>query len=118
MRIKTGVARRRKHRKIIRSAKGYYGQKSRTFRKAKEALIRSLQYAYAHRKDKKGDMRRLWIIRINAACREEGMNYATFISGLKRAGVELNRKMLADLAVRDRVAFSRLVDTAREALKA
>ncbi len=118
MRVKTGIVRRRKHKKILKLAKGYYGQKSRCYRKAKEAVMKSLQYAYMHRKEKKGDMRRLWIIRINAACREEGLNYSTFIHGLKRAGVEINRKMLADLAVRDRVAFSKLVETAKAALQA
>jgi len=97
-------------------AKGYYGQKSKTFRKAKEAVLKSLRYAYLHRRQKKGDMRSLWIIRINAAAREEGLNYARFINGLKRAGVEINRKMLAELAISDKKAFSELASIAKEAL--
>ena len=116
MRVKTGKVRRRRHKKIRKLAKGYYGQKSRTFRKAKEAVLKSLQYAYMHRKEKKANMRQLWIVRINAACREAGLNYSTFIHGLKKAGVAINRKMLADLAVTSPTAFSHLVETAKTAL--
>lgn len=118
MRVKTGSVRRRKHKKIRALAKGYYGQKSSTFRKAKEAVIKSLRYAYMHRKQKKGEMRGLWITRINAAVREEGLNYSRFMHGLKRAGVSINRKLLADLAVSNREAFSKLVEVAKEALEA
>ena len=116
MRVKTGSVRRRRHKKIRKMAKGYYGQKSSTFKKAKEAVMKSLRYAYIHRKKKRGDMRSLWIIRINAAAREEGLNYARFMNGLKRAGVEINRKMLAELAISDREAFSKLVAVAKVAL--
>ena len=114
MRIKTGFIRRRRHKKIRRMARGYYGQKSSTFKKANEAVLKSLQYAYAHRKKKKAEMRKLWIIRINAACREEGLNYSTFINGLKKAGVNLNRKVLADIAVRDHEAFHELAELAKQ----
>ncbi len=118
MRVKTGTVRRRKHKKIRKAAKGYYGQKSSTFKKAKEAVIRSLQYSYAHRKDKKGDFRRLWITRINAAAREEGLSYSRFIYGLKKAGVKLNRQILAELAVNDKDAFKELASIAKSAIEA
>jgi len=118
MRIKTGTVRRRKHKKIRKLSKGYYGQKSRTFKKAKEAVIRSLQYAYMHRRERKRDMRALWIIRINAAVREEGLKYSEFIHGLKKAGVEVNRKILAEIAVNDPSTFAELVSVARGALGA
>jgi len=116
MRVKTGNVRRKRHKKIRKLARGYYGQKSSTFRKAKEAVIRSLQYAYRHRKNKKANMRQLWILRINAACREAGMNYSTFIYGLKKAGVGLNRKALADLAVNEPSVFANLVELAHSSL--
>ncbi len=118
MRVKTGTVRRHKHKKIRNAAKGYYGQKSSTFRKAKEAVIKSLQYSYAHRKDKKGDFRRLWITRINAAAREEGLSYSRFIYGLKKAGVKLNRQILAELAVNDKDAFKELANIAKSAIEA
>ena len=118
MRVKTGTVRRRKHKKIRNAAKGYYGQKSSTFKKAKEAVIKSLQYSYAHRKDKKGDFRRLWITRINAAAREEGLSYSRFIYGLKKAGVKLNRQILAELAVNDKDAFKELANIAKSAIEA
>ena len=118
MRVKTGFTRRQRHKKIRKMARGYYGQKHSTFRKANEAVMRSLQYAYRHRKERKRDMRSLWIIRINAAAREEGLNYSKFIHGLKRAGVEINRKMLADIAVTDKNAFAKLAEIARNALTA
>lgn len=117
MRIKTGKIRRRRHKKIKKMAKGYYGQKSSTFKKAHEAVLRSLQYAYRHRKNKKSLMRRLWIVRINSACREAGINYSTFMNGLRRAGVTLDRKALADLAVSSPGAFSKLVEVARTSLE-
>ncbi len=118
MRVKTGTTRRARHKKIRRLARGYYGQKHSTFKKANEAVIRSLQYAYKHRKERKREFRKLWIIRINAAAREEGLNYSRFINGLKRAGVAINRKMLADIAVNDAEAFRKLAETAKNALMA
>ncbi len=116
MRVKTGSVRRKRHKKIRKLTKGYYGQKSSTFRKANEALMKSLQYAYRHRKNKKANMRQLWIVRINAAVREAGMNYSTFIHGLKKAGVAINRKALAELAVNNPTVFSQLVDLAHSSL--
>ncbi len=116
MRVKTGYTRRRRHKKVRRMARGYYGQKSRTFRKANEQLLKSLSFAYRHRKQKKGEFRRLWIVRINAAARQEGLNYSTLMSGLKQAGITMNRKVLADLAVRDPQGFSQLVASAKAAL--
>ena len=114
-RVKTSFVRRRRHKKILKATRGYYGQKSRSFKKAHEAYLRSLQYAYAHRRKKKGDMRRLWIIRINAAARQFGLSYSRFMHGLQKAGVKLDRKMLADLAIREHEAFSKLVELARNA---
>ena len=99
-RAKTGVVRRRKHKKILKLAKGYWGLRSKSFRKARETLFAAGNYAYAHRKRRKRDFRRLWIVRINAACRQHGLNYSTFIHGLKKAGIEVDRKNLADLALR------------------
>jgi len=113
MRVKTGIVRRRRHKKIRELAKGYYGQKHSTFKKANEAVLRSLQYSYAHRRLKKRDMRKLWIIRINAAAREEGLNYSKLISGLRKANVVINRKMLAELAVNNPLAFSELAKIAK-----
>ncbi|HOP31968.1 MAG TPA: 50S ribosomal protein L20 [Candidatus Hydrothermia bacterium] len=113
MRIKTGFTRRRRHKKIHKAARGYFGQKHSTFKKANEAVLRSLQYSYAHRRLKKHDMRKLWIIRINAAAREEGLNYSTFMAGLRKANVNLNRKVLADLAVGNTQAFSELAKLAK-----
>ena len=98
-------------------AKGYYGAKSRLFKTAKEAVMKSGNYAYIGRKQKKRDFRRLWITRISAACKQNGMNYSTFINGLKKAGIELNRKMLAEIAVSDPKAFTALTEQAKEALK-
>ena len=117
-RVKTGFVRRRRHKKVLKAARGYYGQKSRSFRKANEALLHSLKYAYIHRRQKKREFRALWITRINAAARAHGLNYSTFIFGLKRAGVEMNRKALADLAATDPKAFSELVQVAKGALNA
>ncbi len=99
MRVKTGFTRRRRHKKIREFAKGYYGQKHSTFKKANEAVLKSLQYSFAHRRLKKHDMRKLWIIRINAAAREEGLNYSKLMVGLKKANININRKLLAELAV-------------------
>lgn len=116
-RVKRGVTKRRRHKKILKLAKGYWGAKSKLFRPANEQVIKSLAYAYAHRKKRKGDFRRLWITRINAAARMHGLSYSRFMNGLKEAGVEINRKMLADLAVNDAQAFGHLVERAKEALR-
>lgn len=112
-RIKRGVATRRRHKKIMKLAKGYYGNRSRTFRVANQAVMRAWKYSYAHRRLRKRDFRKLWISRINAACRQNDMSYSTFIHGLKTAGVEINRKMLADLAISDEKAFADLVALAK-----
>jgi large subunit ribosomal protein L20 len=114
-RIKRSVHGRKKHREVLEKAKGYRGQRSRSYKKAKEQLLHSGVYAYRDRRDKKGQFRRLWITRIGAAARQNGMTYSTFISGLTAAGVELDRKILADLAVNDPRAFGDLVEAARGA---
>jgi large subunit ribosomal protein L20 len=109
----------RKHRKaVLEQAKGYYGNKSRSYKAANEQVMHSLQYAYRDRRARKGDFRKLWIQRINAACRQHGMSYSAFISGLRVAEVEVDRKVLADLAVREPAAFAALVDVARAAAPA
>lgn len=115
-RVKGGTVARRRHKKILKLARGYRGAKSKLFRPANEQVLKSLSYAYAHRKDKKGDFRKLWIARINAAARLNGMSYSRLMYGLKEAGVEINRKMLADLAVNDLPAFGKLVDVAKQRL--
>ncbi len=114
-RAKTGVVRRRRHQKILKRAKGYWGLRSKSFRIAQQTLLNAEDYAYRDRRDKKGDFRRLWIARINAAARQEGLSYSRFIAGLRRAGVELDRKVLADIAVREPETFRSLVQTARNA---
>src|SRR5438094_7145382 len=114
-RLKRAVHARKKRRQIMEAAKGYYGARSRRYRVAKEQVMHSGAYAYRDRRDRKGQFRRLWITRIGAAARQNGMSYSTFIHGLKSAGVELDRKMLADIAVRDPGAFAQLVETARAA---
>ena len=108
-RVKRAVHGRKRHRAVLEQAEGYYGNRSRTFKSANEAVLHSLQYAYRDRRARKGDFRRLWIQRINAAARENGTSYSQFVSGLKRKGVEVDRKVLADLAVMDPEAFSHLV---------
>ena len=108
---------RKRRKKTLKMAKGYYGAKSRLFKTAKEAVMKSGNYAYIGRKQKKRDFRRLWITRISAACKQNGMNYSTFINGLKKAGIELNRKMLAEIAVSDPKAFTALTEQAKDALK-
>lgn len=113
-RVKRGVTARKRHKKILKLAKGYYGAKSKIFRPANQQVLKSLSYAYAHRKKRKGDFRKLWITRINAAARMNGMSYNRFIRGLKNAGVDINRKMLAELAVSDANAFGKLADIAKE----
>ena len=111
-------ASRKRHKKVLKYAKGYFGNKSRLFRYAKEAVQHAWQYAYADRKKKKGDRRSLWIIRLNAACRNAGMSYSRFIEGLHAANIQLDRKVLSDLAIRDEIAFAGLVQQAQDALKA
>ena len=115
-RVKRGVTKHARHRKIIGQAKGYYGRRKNTFRAANQAVERAGQYAYRDRKQRKRNFRALWIQRINAAAREHGVTYGRFINGLGRAGVEIDRKMLADLAVREPEAFKALVDQAQSAL--
>ncbi len=117
-RVKRGNKRRLKRKKILRRAKGYYLAKSKLYRIAKEQVQRSLAFAYRDRRNRKRDFRRLWIVRINAAAREHEMSYSTLMHGLKLAGVELDRKSLADIAVRDPAAFGRVVDAARQATAA
>ena len=114
-RIKRAVNAQKKKRKIMKLAKGYFGAKSKQYRAASEQVRRSLRYAYVGRKLRKRDFRRLWITRINAACRLNGMSYSKFIDGLKKKNIEVNRKMLADLAVNDPAAFAQMVEIAKEA---
>jgi large subunit ribosomal protein L20 len=115
-RVKRGVTKTKRHKKVLKQAKGYYGNKSRSFRSANEQLLHSGQYAFRDRRAKKGEFRRLWIQRINAACRQNDMSYSRFIAGLNAAGIEVDRKILADLAVADPAAFSALVAQAKAAL--
>ena len=114
-RVKRSVHARKKRRKVLNEAKGYYGRKHSSYRFAKEQVQRSGMYAYRDRRNRKRDFRRLWITRINAAAREHGLTYATFMHGMKQAGIEVDRKMLADIAVRDRETFRRFAERAREA---
>ena len=114
-RVKTAIITRKKHKKILKRAKGYYGAKHYRFRQAKQAVMKSGAYAYAGRKDRKSDFRKLWIIRINAAARMNEMTYSTLINGLKKANVTVNRKMLAELAVTDSKAFTELCKVAKSA---
>ena len=115
-RVKRAVHGKKHRREILKAAKGYYGNKSRSFRAANEQVWHSLNYAYRDRRARKGEFRRLWIARINAATREHGMSYSRFVAGLAAAGVEVDRKILADLAVTDPAAFGALVDSARSGL--
>lgn len=115
-RVKRGVTSHRRHKKILRQAKGYYGNRSKIYRVANQSVMRSLQYAYTHRKLLKRDFRKLWIARINAAARMNGMSYSRFINGLTKAGVTINRKVLAELAISDEKAFAELVEVAKKAL--
>jgi large subunit ribosomal protein L20 len=112
-RVKGGPKARRRHNKVLKLTKGQYGTRHSLYRRAHEAMMKSLTYAYRDRRRRKRDFKRLWIQRINAAAREQGLSYSRFMAGLRKAGVELDRKMLADLAVRDSQAFARLVETAR-----
>jgi large subunit ribosomal protein L20 len=117
-RATNAVARKRRKKKVLQEAKGYWGRKHSSYRLAKEQVMRSGRYAYRDRRNRKRDFRRLWIIRINAAARREGMSYSQLIHGLNEAGVEVNRKMLADVAVHDPEAFRRFAELAREATAA
>ncbi len=115
-RVKRGVAAKRRHKKVLEQAKGYYGNKSRSFRAANEQVMHSGQYAFRDRRAKKGEFRRLWIQRINAGCRLHDLSYSRFIAGLNAAGIEVDRKILAELAVSDPAAFGSLVEAAKAAL--
>src|SRR6202521_148957 len=115
-RVKRGVTAHAKHRKVLKKAKGYYGRRKNTIRVAKQAVEKAMQYSYRDRKNKKRSYRALWIQRINAAVREHGLTYGRFIDGLGKSGVAVDRKVLADLAVREPVAFKALVDQARSKL--
>lgn len=114
-RVKTARITRKKHKKVLKQAKGYYGAKHYRFRMAKQAVMKSGMYAYVGRKDKKSNFRKLWITRINAAARQNGLTYSKLIAGLKKANVSINRKMLAELAVTDSEAFAKLAETAKNA---
>jgi len=114
-RAKTGIVRRRRHSKILKRAKGYWGARSKSVRIAQQTLLNAADYSYRDRRDKKSEFRRLWIARINAASRQEGLSYSKFVAGLRRAGVTLDRKVLADLAVREPSAFKALVERAKSA---
>jgi large subunit ribosomal protein L20 len=114
-RAKTGVVRRQKHKKILKRAKGFWGMRSKSVRIAQQTLLNAADYEYRDRRDKKNDFRRLWISRINAAARQEGVSYSVFMSGLRKSGVEINRKILADLAAQHPDAFKRLVDLSKSA---
>ena len=115
-RVKGALATRKRRKKILKLAKGYWGTKSKHFKMAKEAVMKSGNYAYIGRRQKKRDFRRLWITRINAACRMNGITYSAFINGLKKANINLNRKMLSEIAVADEKAFQELVNQAKSAL--
>ena len=115
-RVKGAMMTRKRRNKVLKLAKGYYGSKSKLFRTAKEAVMKSGQYAYIGRRLKKRDFRRLWITRISAACKANGTNYSTFIYGLKKANIDLNRKMLSEIAISDPAAFTSLVEQAKAAL--
>ena len=114
-RVKTAIITRKKHKKILKQAKGYYGAKHYRFRMAKQAVMKSGMYAYIGRKDKKSNFRKLWITRINAAARQNGLTYSKLIAGLKKANISINRKMLAELAVTDAKAFTEIAEIAKKA---
>ena len=115
-RVKGGSRAHQRHVKVLKLARGYRGAKSKLYRPAHEQVMHSLAYAYAHRKDRKGDFRKLWIARINAAARSNGMSYSRFINGLNKAGVAVNRKMLSELAIHDAQGFTQLVEVAKASL--
>ena len=112
-RVKRGVTTHRRHKKVLALTKGQRATRHSLYRRAHEAMLKSLSYAYAHRRERKGDMRRLWIARVNAASRAQGLTYSQLMNGLKRSGIEINRKMLADMAVREPDAFANLATTAK-----
>lgn len=114
-RVKKGVTAKARHKKILKAAKGYYGARSRCYRTAKQAVIKAAQYAYRDRKQRKREFRALWIVRINAAARLHGLSYSRFMSGLKKVGIEMDRKILADIAVNDPAAFAKLAEQAKNA---
>ena len=116
MRVKTGVVRTRRHKRLLKQARGFYSGRRKHFRKAKEQLERSLVYAYRDRRQKKRDFRRLWIVRINAAARLNGLNYSTFMHGLKLANIELDRKILADMAMNAPESFTKIADASKAAI--
>ena len=111
-RVKRGVTTHHRHKKILALTKGHKGTKHRLIKRANESMLKSLSYAYNHRRERRGDMRRLWILRVNAACRAQGTTYSQFMDGLKKSGIEINRKMLADMAVREPENFTNLVTLA------
>ncbi len=113
MRVKGGFVTRRRHKKLLKMARGYRGARSKVYRVAKNAVIKALSNSYAHRKKKKRDFRRLWIMRINAAVREHGLSYSKFMHGLKESNIGLNRKVLADMAIKDKAGFQKLVEMAK-----
>lgn len=115
-RVKRSVVSRARRKKVLKQAKGYYGARSRTFRVAKQAVIKAGQYAYRDRRQRKRQFRQLWIVRINAAAHEHGLSYSRFIAGLKKAAIEVDRKVLADLAIHEKEAFAALVEQAKAAL--
>ena len=115
-RVKGALNTRKKHKKVLKLAKGYFGAQSKQYRTANQAVMRSMQNAYVGRKRKKRDFRRLWIARISAAAKMNGMNYSTFMNGLKKANIEMNRKMLSEIAIADPAAFTQLVETSKAAL--
>lgn len=117
-RVKGGVSTRRRHKKILKLTKGHRATRHKLYRRAHESMLHALHYAYCHRRERKGDMRRLWIVRINAAARVSGLSYSQFIDGLAKANVEINRKSLAEMAVSDPESFSKLVSIARDKLQA
>ena len=116
-RIKRGTTVRRRHKKVLALTRGHRATRHSLYKRAHESMLHALSYAYAHRRERKGDMRRLWIVRVNAASRAQGLSYGQFIYGLKQAGVEIDRKMLADMAVREPEAFASLVTTAKGKLQ-
>ena len=115
-RVKRGIRTRARHKKVLKQAKGYFGHKSKLFKVANQAVLKSGNYAYRDRKQKKRDFRKLWIVRINAACRLNDMSYSKFMGGLKKAGIELDRKVLSDIAITDPTGFTALVEKAKAAL--
>ena len=112
-RVKRGVTTHRRHKKVLALTKGHRATRHSLYRRAHESMLKSLSYAYTHRRERKGDMRRLWILRVSAASRAHGLNYGQFMDGLKKSGIDINRKMLADMAVREPEAFANLVTVAR-----